>query len=745
MGELRFSEVDGLPNRALTGKRPPSSEAEKVRVLRAKWQAAKRVVARRRATTNVNREMLAGRSPFPTVSQDVPHADSISAPPEVVPTNLFLRATLQAKSEACDESWTTRCHGIGDLPRQLSDAIVTEAETLIEKVFALGEVTEEFSDSIDDSATIGPMIVKHGVGRGIVERASLSGGSQEFSELIFAAANGDQNVHPLPGMDFPELAKAARGFVTPESFVLHTVEQLENLERLAQEAEQMWVDAIDQAPEGYRTTDVWYRRVVFGDDVLWDPTVTTRWKDARWMGFLIRVPLAEAKKDPSFKPSARAQLKPVKAAQGDGHERFASPEIDPLVESLNEWCVLVEWWDRDTGEVHYFTEEAYGYEGFLERDSLYPYFDAKMRSILKNWFPVAVAVPVKNNLPVPERTQGMGWLEPGRPHAKLYVAADSALTASRKKCGRVIVVPEDFPADKEAALTGGEDLVVLRHGFSTSTTGEKMPYTVLDFGEAPVDLFRMRDDALKAFSASVGLTLPEASGEAVAPTLGQERMATSGPSARRSGLIRKMQAMAGDIAQDSASYVRNYYSKDKATQLMGSDFTTATPYTQDGVAVKDEKGEPVMVPSKWDIWKNASTPWDQWEVVFNPTSQSEDWMRAKAAGDFSAQLQTAIDPVTRVPYFDIRPLLEKQSKALGFGRLKPFPITPEQAAVLLGVGQQQPDGGPSGHETPGGGRSDSRTAHGQRGSQPVPGRQDRNESPGDDGDMSVRAHRVGTA
>ena len=37
--------------------------------------------------------------------------------------------------------------------------------------------------------------------------------------------------------------------------------------------------------------------------------------------------------------------------------------------------------------VHYFTETA-GYDGFLEKDPVYPYLDAKGRSIFKDWFPM---------------------------------------------------------------------------------------------------------------------------------------------------------------------------------------------------------------------------------------------------------------------------------------------------------------------------------------------------------------------
>lgn len=775
----RFSAVDGLPVVAARAVKAKDSEVEQVRILRAKWRAAKRVAARRRFETNENRRMLAGDRNYYGGSSGTPSATDAAVAsagvPQIVnadvfPTNLFLRGTLQAKSEACDENWTTRCHGVGDLPPEISDAIVDDAETLVEKVMSLGAVTREFSDSIDDSATIGPMMVKHGVGRDILSRASLSGGAQKIEDVVLAAANwqdGQPPVDPLPGMDFPALSSAARGFITPEQAMVRTKEQLDQLEQLAAKSDAMWVKALDQRPDGYEIRDVWYRRVVYGDDVLWDPTVTTRWDDSRWMGFLIRMPLEVAQREPAFKASARAQLVGVKTSKADGWEEVTGEGLgEEVLAGLNEFFVGVEWWDKDTGQVHYFTEEEGGYDGFLERDSLYPHFNDKMRTILKSWYPVSVAIPVMHNLPLPERTQGIGWLEPGRAHAKLYVLADSALTASRKKAGRIIEGPSDLPELTKQAILSGEDLAYISR--PPDMDPGKNLIVVHTFGESPVDLAMMRDDALKSFSASIGLTLPEATGQANEPTLGQTVIATKGPQARRQGLIRKMQAMAGDIAQDTASYIRRYYSDDKVTELMGRDFTTPTPYmVQDPmnpggpkVQAKDPKtGQPVMIPSKWSIWKNASTPWDQWEVVFNPSAQGQDLMRAKAASDFSTQIQAMIDPILKVPYFDPRPLLEHQAKAMGFGRLRKFPVSPEQLAALLGIGGQPPggdtnaqggdaaqgQGGPSGRETPGGGRSDSRIAGGGRGPQPVPHRQDRHEGGSDVGDSSVQAHRIGAA
>lgn len=771
----RFSEVDGLPVRALKERKAPTSEVEKVRELRALWNAAKRVAQRRRTKTNENRRMLAGvitdfMGSGGGTAHSTPDASAAAAgmpqvtTTDIIPTNLFLRGTLQAKSEACDENWTTRCHGVGDLPPEVSDALVDDAETLIEKVMALGKVTREFSDSIDDSATIGPQIVKFGIGRTVVNRAAMSGGAQAIQDLVTAAANWQPGLpvpEPLDGMDYPSLSKAARDFVTPEQVAIRTQDQLQMLEMLAQASDKKWAEALDAKPEGYDKGDIWYRRVVYGDDVLWDHTKTTRWDDADWVGFRIVLSHEAVKKEESFKASARAQIEPVAISKTDGWEPVQQDSLLSMeaVANLNKWCVLIEWWDKTTGQVHYFTEEANAYDGFMERDSLYPHFDDKMRSILTSWFPMSCVVPVMHNLPVPERTQGIGWLEPGRPHAKVYVLADSALTASRKKAGRVIEFPADLPGALVSAILSGEDLVAVPRPAEMDPT--KPLLYIHEFGDAPVDLAAMRNDALNAFAASIGLTLPEATGEASEPTLGQTVMAAKGPAARRNGLIRKMQGMAGDLAQNTAAMVRRYYSTDKVTELMGRDFTTPTPYLQSDPMNPGQKtqpidpktGMPAMIPSRWDIWRNAATPWDQWEVVFNPTAQGQDLMRAKAAADFSTQIQAMVDPITRVPYFDPRPLLEHQAKAMGFGRLRKFPVSPEQLAALLGIGQgpQPPEGGGSeggeqDRSTPSGGNETSRNAGGRRGEQAVPHRQDHHEAMGSDmGDKSTQVHRIGAA
>src|SRR5688572_20380766 len=242
-------------------------------------------------------------------------------------------------------------------------------------------------------------------------------------------------------------------------------------------------------------------------------------------------------------------------------------------------------------------------------------------------------------------------------------------------------------------------------------------------------------------------------------------------------MIRKIEAWSGDVVMMLASAARHVMTQERATEMMGQDFTRREPMPmvdpatgqvvidpmtgQPAVMKNPKTGEPVMLPSVWDLFVSQSLLGDKIEVRFTVNGRGEDLMREKSDGDFLAQVQTSVNPITGLPYKDPRPILERLSRRKGFGRLKDYKPSQEELAMLRGTppgGQQPEDGGegqsngkPSANgksngedrSTPGGGRNDGRRARGERGPAPVPGRQGRGQGIGDPGDASGKASRVG--
>ncbi|MEK7764682.1 MAG: hypothetical protein AAB368_00460, partial [bacterium] len=424
------------------------------------------------------------------------------------------------------------------------------------------------------------------------------------------------------------------------------------------------------------------------------------------------------------------------------------------LENLNRCVRVVECWDKDEGAVHYITESG-GYDGFLEKDAKYPYFDHNARSVLKDWYPIRACVPVVHNLRTPERTIGIPWLEPGRDHAIAYVAFDTALTASRKKAGRIVEYPDDLPNEQLDALKNGADLTLIPR--PAEMEAGKALFFVYEFGKAPFDFEAAKQSSLQSFARCVDMSVEEISGISIAPTLGQSEKASQGAQASRGGLIRKLERFAGEVVRDLGALARLLYSDERVTAMMGPEFTTRRPMMKpaagpDGMPVigpdgapqmspvmHPDTGEPLMMPSVWDLFKGSAMDGDVVEVSFGALEQS--LMERKSNDDMLALQATpaGINPLSGLPWWDPRPIWERVYASRRMGRPKPFPEPPP--APPMQEQPEKPSGGDK-REAPGGGRDDGRKGGGMRGPPNVPGRQSRGQmgGGGDMGDMSTKVN-----
>lgn len=740
--------------------RPGPSEAErkKVAVCRAKWQAAEKLWETRKARCDENRRMLAGERAGSdgidyralVMSSNASYVEAPAMPMgDTCDTNLFLRTQMGLKAQAADPNWRAQCTERGDVP----DDAIEEIETFHEKVAMEAEVPREFSDALDDGGTIGVMAIQYGIDQ-YIDRKKMEGSSLSIADQILAVANGVTNddgtpLEPKPGMDFVAISDAVGAFLADEEqMAVRTIEQQYALIEYAKKADEMWADEMENAPSGYSYGTIRARRYVYGDDMLWSSRMSTRWQDADWVGFRKTFTVDEAKSITSWKPSARAKLVGILPTMIDGVPAMGSVGLtDEENADLNKIVRVIEFWDKTTGEVHYFPEASEtGYDGFLERDSRYPYLDAKGVSIFKDWYPMRACTPVVHNIRRPERCFGMAWLENGKANARRYNLFKHAELEARKRAGRVCEVDEDLVDDLRPALERG-DLVILPR--PAMTPDGKPLFFVHDFGESPVDFSKGAMDALTDYAADVDMSVEEISGISSAPTLGQAEKASAGSASRRGGLIRKLETFAGEVVRDIGQLAKRFYTDERVTQLMGPAFTTRKPLIDDaGMPVIDPKTkQPAQIPSAWDIFKGSSPAGDSVTITFS--TRNDDLMRAKSSDDWLALAASpaGLDMATGYPMWDTRPQWEREAKARNFGRLKPFKVPPP--APMAGDGDGLDGEGAkdkkseSGKPAPGGGDPTGRAARGVRGAPPVPGRQGRGEGPGDVGDRSTTSHRVG--
>lgn len=744
-----FSDKDGLPIRQRRISGPPEKERKAVAVLRAKFDAMKRTFERsRKPLADELRKMLAGERVGTqaaggggTITLSTGDRVSGGGGTRTTRTNLFLRAQMGLKGATVTDKWATRYDG-GDLPGEITD----EIESFHERLAVDAEIPREFADALDDGGTIGPMVIYYGIDRKAVNRAKAAASSTPIDEVVSALAGwepGMPEFHPEVGMDFMALATACRAFAGDAEQVMNrTIEQLDQLERVAKEAMEMWLDEMDVTPSGYEYGTIKAQRLVYGEDCWWDSRVVTRWQDATCFARRIIYGIDEIKKESSFKKSAVDRVVGVAGDESDGWTAYKSDQLsEEEQKALNENVPVVEFWDKTTGEVHYFTETA-GYDGFLEKDSVYPYLDAKGRSIFKDWFPMRACIAVVDNMRRNERTFGKPWLEAGRDHAIQYVLFDTALTASRSKAGRIVEYPDDLPNDVKQLLESGSDLVLIPR--PAELGNEKPLIHVHEFGKAPIDFEAAKQSALYSFARSVDMSVEEISGVSIAPTVGQAEMAASGTRGSKGGLIRKLQSFAGEVVRDVGSLAKTFYTPERVTAMMGEAFTRRFPIPNPEnptvQAKNPDTGEPAETPSIWDLFRNSSMAGDTIEVVFSATN--EDLMRAKSQMDFLSVVNgpAGLNPATQFPYKDAAPVIDKLAKSMGFGELKDFPV-PEMPPPGAEPGGE---GGGGKEKPPGSGSSDDRHAGGGRGPAPVPGRQGRGEGPGDVGDSSTRVNRVST-
>lgn len=756
------------------------SEREAVALCRAKVDAARKLWEnKRKPRTDRLRLMLSGeKSVWGGMLGGAPGSKTTEAVVAALAAgdagaNLPLLATTLVKAEVTDGRWDVRHSNVGDLP----DELVDEAQEFDTKVLDAACAQDEVADSVDDGATVGPMIVFYGIDRAVVEKERLAYGSDGAAkELIEAAKAGSPDAHPQPGMDLQGIAAALRDFLVADggyAMMSLTAEQVANVQRVAQECDALFEKEQDNPPAGWQGAgEVWCRRLVYGEDVVWDSRTTTRWRDADFVARFLTLTLEEAQGIAAWKASARKALKSREVTAADGWTTVVAPTGMDQSETFTEAnkCVrVVEFWDRRKREVHYFLEYGGVYEGFLERDASYPYDEKPGKSRLRYWYPMACATPIVHNRRVPERTFGIPFVEPGERYAVDYCKFLDAAMSACKKAGAIVEIPPDVDEDTVNAIESGEHLVVVQR---KGLTGDDKPLIkVHTFGNVPPEYFRGMEINARGFARAVGLTGPELTGVPVAETATQEVEATQGVRTVRSGLIRKIEVLAGDVARDVGALARGFYSEEKVTEIMGEEFTRREPMMKpDPSGAPDpatgevkmlpavyppghpKAGEPVMIPSVWDIVKSSSFLGDRVEVQFSATAKAEDAIRARSVDNFVAQLGTQTNPlVPGFPRWDVGPIVEREARIRGLGTIKPYVPSADAMKVAQAFAPKpaEPEGGEADgaedegerRETPGGGRSDGRKAHGQRGPAGVPGRQSRERKPGDFAHAGSAANR----
>ena len=585
---------------------------------------------------------------FPGVMPGTPEdpATEQGTPGPQVNVNLVARVVAYIKSKCHDNSPEIRISGMRDEDMLLSNM----NEHLVARVMERGGAPQASRQAIDDMATLGAWILWLGVDSFTVDHERLAGFATDPVELVLAAAQG-ADVHPLPGMDLLYLASVARNVHAQATFTL-TEFQKENLLRLASEAEAMFAEE-QEKPQQVVNKKIWYRATPYGTHCLVDPTVWDR-QEAKWMARKIVFSVEEFKAWEPFKGAARRNAKPSTLERSSGHEwvreEYGCPEI-------NQCYVVWEIWDRLTMSVHYITE---GYDGYLERDSTYPYIGPDGLPAFDDFFPCEWVTPYTHNKPNPTRPLGVPLIAYGFPQQIEVIKFESAILADAKRSARIYEVSPGLNEDTRLALQMGTDGTIVEKLADDMQAG-RPTINLLPNGSMGQDKLVARRLATEDFYAMSSVAPSQITGEPIAQTLGQEQLVTRGAGDVQGDIISEIEHGYSNLARKTAILIRLAFTKAQASRYLSNRYVTP---------LVNQKGE-VVEDSPFDQWKVESLDGVDIVASFSTKGASDDMehinMLMKAL-----QLVLSARDASGLLYKDPKPLMDLLFQRMSLGKVPDY-------------------------------------------------------------------------
>lgn len=696
--------------------------------LDASWRVFKRVEPMVRKL----KDSLRGKFPavVPGVAAEDLKRHELGRRVEQVNLNVNLRTVTYMRAVAFDEFPQITYPRVGEGDDQLA----TMNEYLLERVMDEGDCVYEWRAAMLNMFTTGPAIVWQGIERPIASMENLAGTTTTPDEFVHAAAAraelGLAPIDPPKSADQLAIGRVARESLLDETLSRELTRNQRNaLLQLAHRTDVLAQAEIDTPRTRIaQRGEVWYQHTPYGTWCLWDHSV---WHRPRldWIARALVLRREEILEDESFSDEFKKQLRALEKTEaevqpGDGAERIPADDDPNLAEHDNSAIKVWEVWWKGGLKRHYIVK---GIDVFGEKESAYPYMGADGQAAIKGFYPCTVVVPLEHDTELPERTIGIPILEPAWPQQIEIIKTRSAYVTAIKKTARIYVAAAGMSNDEIDEIKEGRDGTVVRAPPGLRA-GEK-PLERMPIGEAPRDYLLASQQLIYDYAQMVGVSLPSLTGQPVADTLGQERIATEAVGVTQGDLVRQVERGFAHCAETTRALIRTFFKRAHVKSYMGDYY--AAPRV-------DAQGN--EVPAPFEQWQMTSLHGDKLKATLASRQRGEDPLRIKQIQDFIAQLQADLD-AAGVPRWETEPYLNMQAKALELGVLQRY--EPTQAELLLALAAAQGGMGQETSEKPqrGGGQRSGRKARGGRGKPSVPGRQRRGRDPrkGDGG--TTRANR----
>lgn len=673
----------------------------------------------RRALPNwkVLEDSLAGQFPplIPGLPSDLKSVSWTLSDSEQINLNMNLRTATYMTSLTYDEMPSMRFSRVPGDEAQAFD----EAAKLGEMILDEGEAMQECRKAIRYMLTRGVFGVWLHVNRISSGHGEIEASRVPPDEWVMAARLGQLKELP-DGLDFYAISTVAReALETPSISLGMSPTEQARVAALAEGAEAAHARMLAGKHRPETRAKIMFQATPYGSWMLWDPSVTDH-RYAGWMARKIVQDYDEFLSDPSYTDEAKDAVKPVELKTNDpAFLALSGPKDD--VSALEETGRVSVWevWDRRTWQRHYVAE---GYEGTIEKDSRYPYLDGEGQPMFADFYPCVVRVPIKHNREVPEQAFGVPFLAPGWAAQCELIRTRSAWYTACKRGGRVGTISEQVDPKFIKALTDGGDGIWVPKppGYDPKVGGPLVE--ILNTGVPPVEYLNASIRLMSDYANMVGVSMGALTGEPVADTLGQEQIALKGSTTTQADVVRELESATAELAR-KALILFKYKASD-------ADFTAYL-----GVAASQKQmpnGMPLMAAVRGLVMDGHRLT-----ARFASSTRADDLASNAQLMNYIA---LAAGPMGRdstgVPYRDVKTLLLMMEKRLDIDGVPDYQMTDQErlVAVLQKVMATQTGAGMNNGSTgqnagEGGGDKTSRLAGGQRGEQPMPGRQERGRAP----------------
>lgn len=621
---------------------------------------------------------------LPMWTPAAPDLQAALASPQV---NVYLlaRAHQWYLSQLYDDDPEIRVSRTGDQGAESADF----EEVLLGRAADEAGLASEFRNVITDLCWAGFGFVWLGMDV-VPQRGAVLAGAQGSGEATEAALQGQHQPHPAHDHDV--LADALETVAeSPDTGAMLTAQQHLGLVSSAAIHRTMQAEE-DARPQLYDAEKgrIWARWSPPGW-TYWDPLVLDI-RHSRWMARKIVVPLEAAMKMENLRPSFRARLKPqpiYEEKQGDPPIQTPLGSSQTETDAENGCVVLIEVWDKRHKAFHILNEmvDEYG-----EVDDSYPYVLDDGRCAIRGYFPCAPVVAVKPPTMNPDAAWGLPLLASGWPQQMEMVKIRSKMIAAAKATVRPVLFHHALPQKTREAMSSGVDVngVEVPETIAGSPSGIANAVHFPVMPPVPVDWEKEITLIERDFFNNVGIAPNQLTGETTSETATEADIVSQASQTQIADVMRQMESGMERALEVARGLLRCGYSPEHVAGMVGKKFT------EPRVEVDMATGQPVQLPSIFDVWMQESDEGDRIRTRLSARARDEDPVRIQQLKEAMA-VASMPDPETGVPFAKMKPIVKELFRSLGvaieeFTEQEVANIQANQATLTSGTGNEQPGG-----------------------------------------------------